>query len=91
MAFTTDEAVRLVNDKIRELDIGPESVWAVSPDKVTIDWDQRPAQQRCTKMHVIRQELGGHLPMHQMPEVFVVADDLATVSLFRHSVGTQVA
>jgi hypothetical protein len=89
MAMSMDEAIALVNLEICGLEVGPEQVTAADPAQTPVDWDDRPAQARRLKMLDVRSVVRCKLPLHQMPEVLLVAEDGAVTSLFEWNVGTQ--
>jgi hypothetical protein len=84
--MTVGEAVALVNEAIKKLEVGPERVTAVDPAQVDVDWDwgQRPSSARCMKMLAVASRVDTELSdyRHQMPEVLLVADDGAVTGFF---------
>jgi hypothetical protein len=86
--MTVAEAVALVNDAIVKLEVGPERVTAMDPERVDVCLDLRPSSSRCGKMAAVASRLASELQdfRHQMPEVLLVADDGVVTGFF----GTQV-
>lgn len=88
--MTVTEAVELVNEAIVDLDVGPEQVVAMNPADITVDWDARPDQPRCSKVFNVRCAVKAKLPLHRMPEVLLVAEDDVVTGIFNQGVGTWV-
>lgn len=84
MALTTDQAVQLVNHAIIELDVGPETVQAFAPGALEVDWDTFPPPGARAKMLDVQCAVRGYLMahLHQIPQVFLVAENGTVRSLF---------
>lgn len=75
--------------------VGSKSGWW---DLMTIaDWEagvplrDKPPQARRSKMGSVRGAVRSRLPLHQMPDVLLVAEDGAVASLFEWNVGRRVS
>lgn len=88
--LNTEQAVQTVNSALIDLDAGPERIRAFAPSVVTVDWDTRPGDDRDNKMSAVRHALKSHLKDHlqRMPQVILVAEDGAAVTLYGWDFGT---
>lgn len=90
MAMTIDEAVALVSKAIGEAEPGPESYAATGPASVNVDWDYRLSSARASKLASVRSAVRSDLPLHQMPQVLLVAEDGAVMGIFGLDTGMRV-
>lgn len=90
--YTAEAAVALVGTAIKALQVGPETVIAADPASATVDWDMYPVPARRSKMFHVRAAVMSELAgvIHQLPQVYLVAEDGVVVTLFGTEYGRLV-